>query len=179
MEKSDVPYAPLDADASPPRGRVSDPIRIVEVGGYTKSLWYMKLIGGYIANITVIPILIIIYHVLNVAFAAWTLSPNILLNEEHKFCIEFELTILAIQINAFILYLIAFYSLNHKDPIAINNTLERRFKNPSWILMIIIMIPFTICIVSALCSWIQWKVHYRVTRYYLQLVLYIFGHKPL
>eukprot|EP01084_Bolivina_argentea_P157705 274796_1 len=161
--RSNTPYEALETSS----------IQFVR-GSYTRVVWYMRLIGGFAeSKWCLFPV--ILYHLINIAFAVWTFLPSSVVNKENKlFCREFQITIFAIQIQSFILYIIGYYSLNYKD---IDNILDRalegRFKSPKW-MYIFIIIPFSVCIVSALVSWSESKHYYNHIRYYLQFILYIF-----
>ena len=156
--------------------RSGSSIPIVYVEGFTRIPWIIKLFGGYL-NYSWVWWLCVSYHVLNVAFAAWTFDPSILANHTKKskiFCWEFVTTLFIIQVQAFTLYLIAYRKLN-SNQYTIDNSLERRFKIPccSWITPLI-MIPFLVCIVSAIVTWAEFKDLYDAIRYWPQLIFFIF-----
>ena len=198
-EESKVEYLPLSRESSvkKTRGTSVSPKYIITTGDYSSRIKRLRLFGGYeFGKRYWIISVVIIYHFLNIAYAGWTFDPIFF----QSLCELFAVTVLFIQLQALVLYLIACRALNSSNPCPvsqyicckcckpndydINLVFTERYKSPlsscsAVLIWMFVLILFLVCIISAMITWVESKDNYtdghdeNLDRYWIQLVLYL------
>ena len=154
------------------------------------TIWRLKVMGGYLKRSWMIAL---IYHILNISFAAWTFT-----REDLNWCDQFKITLFAIQLGSAALYFVAFRAFrygqdnymnqNKKNDdqhdeyyIDIRKKLQKTYKPPHKLIYAIIIFFYALTFGSGIGSWIESKYADQIkqesgqrARAIFQLILYVF-----